>query len=424
MAPTTITPAQQLLEKMSLQQQQQQQSSNDVNTRTSPLILFQYSQNLTLRDTAAQSTSSTNTSARSPVSRVQQQQQRQQAKGQEEADLYRRAQLRPPEENAKRCLWGGPLWIQYLTQELMSSSSNSNLLWIATTTRPTPDWISASSRVKVIDTLTTSLLDSFWEQDNTESSHENHAEEHPLQTLLNQIKQHFSAHDENTKQQQNNFCIPIVLESLVPLVQLYGFSTTLQFVKQLLQCSPSLLFLPALMETLSPRQHQQLEDLAHTVMWLSNHTGQGDLHVLRKGIREHDSTVREIWNFALRPLENSTTATNMPFQLIVGEQEEEKEDDADENAPEQVNLLEEIFPERELKPQQQPVEEEPAAPVGTKSSSKKITLKLEDDNEKKGPKQMQQPQQASKNAPKIFLQDDDPEFEDFDEEDPDDDLEI
>jgi hypothetical protein len=121
----------------------------------------------------------------------------------------------------------------------------------------------------------------------------------------------------------------------------------------------------------------------------------------------------------------------MPFQLIVGEQEEDKEEDEDDkNAPEQVNLLEEIFPERELKPQQQPVEEPAAAePAGTKnSSSKKITLKLEDDNEKKGPKQgvQSQPQQpqASKNAPRIFLQDDDPEFEDFDEEDPDDDLEI
>ena len=53
--------------------------------------------------------------------------------------------------------------------------------------------------------------------------------------------------------------------------------------------------------------------------------------------------------------------------------------------------------------------------------NQKIELKLEDDNNEV-PKASQQSQ--TNNRPRIFLQDDDPEFDDLDEEDPDDDLDI
>ena len=55
-------------------------------------------------------------------SRVQQQQERQQAKAQAEADLYRRAQLRTPAENAQRSLGYVRPDIKVLTRSIIVES--------------------------------------------------------------------------------------------------------------------------------------------------------------------------------------------------------------------------------------------------------------------------------------------------------------
>ena len=90
-----------------------------------------------------------------------------------------------------------------------------------------------------------------------------------------------------------------------------------------------------------------------------------------------------------------------------------------EEPPDQVNLLEAmnpaLNPDAKLTQEKQP---EPVAAVPNESN--KIASKLEDDNGPPVPKSSPSPPPS--NAPRIFLQDDDPEFEDCDEEDPDDDL--
>lgn len=304
-----ISPAQQLLEKL-LQKSSETSSS-------SPLILFQYSCHVSLRETAAitRASSSSSTVART---RVQQQQQVQTAILLAQADLYKRAQLRTPAEDARRATWGGPLWIEYLTQELTTQSS-SGIVWVSTTTRPVPQWIDAPRNSVVSATF---LYQTMWEEEATAQP-----SEHPLSVLLERIRAQI---------QTTTTCTPIVIESLTPFVQIYGFSSVFLFLQKIVALPQTLLLLPVLSETLTAPQHQQLEDLAHTALWLSNHTGQVDLHVLRRGIREQDSTVREIWDFSL------TTADNA-FSLVVGKNAEE-EDEADAEQPDQVNLLQAMNP--------------------------------------------------------------------------------
>jgi len=157
---------------------------------------------------------------------------------------------------------------------------------------------------------------------------------------------------------------------------------------------------------------------------LSNHTGQVEWHVLRRGIREQDSTVREVWEFHLVAEHRKELQHLHPLRVVVGSSDA-KEDDEDE-APDQVNLLEAMNPV--LNPEAKPP---PVVPDVEDSVSqvtartKKITLKLEEDNiAKVAAPSEQKPAHAAATAPRIFLQDDDPEFEDYDEEDPDDDLDI
>ena len=174
----------------------------------------------------------------------------------------------------------------------------------------------------------------------------------------------------------------------------------------------TLLLLPILSETMTAPQHQQLEDLAHTALWLSNHTGQVDLHVLRRGIREHDSTVREIWDFSVQQL-----SLESPYTLLVGKEDAVHES---EQQPDQVNLLQAMNPalNPEAKPAEEQQQKQQAEPVvAITNKAKKITLKMEDDNTPPARKNNAAPPPVNNNAPRIFLQDDDPEFEDYDEED-------
>lgn len=332
----------------------------------------------------------------------------QHAKIQAQDDLYRRAQLRTPAENARRATWGGPLWVEYLTQEL-SKQSQQGIVWVSTTTRPTPKWMDDETTSKISIVSATVQYQAMWEQEAPESS-----SKHPMALLLERIR-------ETIRKETTAIYTPLVIESLTPLVQVYGFPAVFYLVQQLVCTMPnSILLLPILSETFTPQQHQQLEDLAHTALWLSNHTGQVDLHVLRRGIREHDSTVREIWDFALQQ-----SSSESVYSLMVGKEELlDTEENQQQEVPEQVNLLQAMNPAldpdaKRLSQQQQEQQPEPMASL-TKQT-KKITLKMEADEGLSFPNN---PAPPTSNAPRIFLQDDDPEFEDYDEEDPDDDLDI
>ncbi|CAB9522308.1 expressed unknown protein [Seminavis robusta] len=431
--------AQQLLQKLLEYQQSSKDSNDNSHHKDSPLILFQYTCHISQRLAAATQTQQTANTTTSTITfsrtRVQQQQDRQHAKVQAEADLYRRARLRTPDENAKRAIWGGALWLEYLTQSLLhvqqqQQATASTMIWISTTTRQIPSYVLNRKEESLVKIMSCTSIYQTSADDNTD---DDDVSTHPLADLLRQIKQHCSS----TK----THCTSIVIESLTPWIQLYGFSTVYQFIQALIKTSSnSLVFIPVLTETLSTAQHRQLEDLSHTCLWLSNHTGQVDLHVLRRGIREQDNRVREIWEFEIAPDTKNDTTNSRPFSLHVGTAsttDDEQEDSA--APPDQVNLVQAMNPAlttEETAPRPAIVTEDTApAPISSSvqevtKRAKKISLQFEDDSNasqtKQKPVVTQQPAATPPpaNAPRIFLQDDDPEYEDYDSDDLDDDLDI
>lgn len=173
----------------------------------------------------------------------------------------------------------------------------------------------------------------------------------------------------------------IILESLTPLISMHGLDHTVHFLQHLLQHSVSTtLIIPVLTECLTQAQNIALEDLAHAVLILEG----GEATLMRRGVRERANLLREQVHFeinferaGLRLLSSTETLTT---------------DNASAPAPAVV-------------------------PSPSAHRRGKITLQ-HDDNDVAAAAPHVPPK------PLIYLQDDDPEFDDMDEEDPDDDLDI
>jgi hypothetical protein len=192
--------------------------------------------------------------------------------------------------------------------------------------------------------------------------------------------------------------IVIVFESILPLVTLHGLDRTVDFLRHLLkkQTSSVTLIVPILTETLTPSQHVILEDVAHAVLMLQG----GEATLLRRGVRERANLLRE----------------SVPFEVDDEEGLQLLSLAATDDAPKKKK------PVVALSVDGAPVAESPAGAPPARPSGRpgKVTLQHEDDDQETTKKS------ATKAAPKpqIYLQDDDPEFDDMDEEDPDDDLDI
>jgi hypothetical protein len=149
---------------------------------------------------------------------------------------------------------------------------------------------------------------------------------------------------------------------------------------------------PVLIESLLPPQHQSIEDIAHAVLHLQG----GDLTLIRQGVRERGNIIREL----------------IPFRIVRDE----------ETGKDEIEIVQE---EDEQDQTSEFVKESPTVDgasalsvTETKSSlAGKITLQLEEDEPKQARVDIQR-------QPRIFIQQDDPEYHDLDEEDPDDDLDI
>jgi len=184
----------------------------------------------------------------------------------------------------------------------------------------------------------------------------------------------------------------IVFESLLPLVTLHGMDRTVDFLRYLMKqqqasSSSTTLIVPIMTEALTPSQHVVLEDVAHAVLMLQG----GEATLLRRGVRERANLLREAVPFTLDDDEGLQLLSPADEAIAAPKDVIKKED---------IALVEESsVPARQGRPG-------------------KVTLRHEEDGEK--------PKQSAAAAPKpqIYLQDDDPEFDDMDEEDPDDDLDL
>ena len=306
----------------------------------------------------------------------------------ENPQLYRRAGLRTPTEAAVRDIMGGYAWIQHLLE--LGRKADCKIVWIRTQTRK------ASSRLYDTAPFQMTVIDASnnpWGWDEDEG-----LEEGPSLGDLNRLAKVIKTIlNQSTK-------VMLVWESLTPLFMVHGFNTTLRFLNSFRNC---LQVWPVRIDTLTEQEHARLEDAAQALLYLQG----GEMTMIRQGIREAGNIVREMLHFHLVKKKNNHD--NVLYEL-------EEEDRGVPSSQIDDNVLE----EKSKRTGEQATTKGATSIPSTQRP--KVELRLEDegdDNSNNGKGRANQTETSS-NRPRIFLQDDDPEFDDLDEEDPDDDLDI
>jgi hypothetical protein len=310
--------------------------------------------------------------------------------------LYRRAKVRTPAENATRDILGGYLWLQHLL-ELVVALPDVHVIYIPTTTTTLTTTMTSSPNLTILPTATDPW---GWEDDDESSSSSvNFNDISSLAKVLQDVM------DKNTLSEKKTV---IVWESLTPLLARHGglIYKTISFLRQFSSSSSCLQIWPVRIDSVTKVQHAHLEDTASAVLWLQG----GDMTLIRQGIRETGNIVREILPFRIEAAASSSSQSNGMYRFLLDENEEENQDETPQDQ-ETAN-----FSTSNTRTPAKSTDETSAGTVKTRSRTK-IQLQIEEEK-------VEAPPEPTENRPRIFLQDDDPEFDDLDEEDPDDDLEI
>jgi hypothetical protein len=295
----------------------------------------------------------------------------------ENPQLYQRAGVRTPAESAIRDGLGGYAWLEHLVELALKSN---HVVWIATKAQASPitsRLMSQSNNNNNVTVIQAAVDPWSWDEDCIDSPSLNNLQE--LHTL---VKEQIQKHSNTV----------LVWESLTPLIAVHGFETFLRFLKCF---DDSFQIWPIRIEALTPLQHQALEDAAQALLNLQG----GDMTMIRQGIRERGNILRKKLPFRLDGV-----------RLVELENEEELTTAKDHETNKDLAAVVPESSSSSAKPQQH-------GRVDT-GSSRKIKLQLEEDDEPK----TNTPPETSR--PRIYLQDDDIEFDDMDEEDPDDDLDL
>jgi hypothetical protein len=280
--------------------------------------------------------------------------------------VYQRAGVRTPAQNAQRDFLG-TAWLQLLAKEF------KKCVWIQTT-----DTISIDHDTEDVIILNAASNPFGWdeEEDETEtlSLEDLHGLSNAIQNEMNKEKR------------------PIVVESLTPIVMRHGVSRTLAWLRLLVKCKTTIV-IPIVMELLLSEQHVALEDMAQAVLYLHG----GDMTMIRQGVRDRGKVLRETVLFQVH-----TNEANGAVSIEVVKQ-------VDTNERQATPLLPTSQTTSKLT--------DGTGTTSTTSRPGKVKLLLEDDDN---------PPSANDEAsrPHIYVQDNDPEFDDMDEEDPDDDLDL
>jgi len=314
--------------------------------------------------------------------------------------VYQRAGLRTPSENAARDWQAGPLWLQQCAVELLKDNSESGqrrrLLWLKTVpgNNSRRRWLQkiqsqyGAAKCSVLDCCGS---DPFgWDDDNGdgESSMETgNCNLERLDLLLDQIKK--------LLRRQNNDDEPpvsLVIESLTPLLVRHGLDRTLRFLQRLSHdLQPSFLVIPVLVETLELFQLRRLEDASHAILLLDR----GEAELLRQGVREKGNRVRERIPFRIQEDGSAIELLAKNHDDASNKEQSETNEEVDTAA----NALESLS-------------------VSAPESNAKRKVQLQaDEGSRKPTASSLEATTTTASQPRIFLQDDDPEFEDYDEDD-------
>jgi hypothetical protein len=278
--------------------------------------------------------------------------------------LYQRANVPLPSEIAKRDLTG-KLWLLELCQHC-----TSNLIWVQTglikSMRP--------NKFKAIVVHWSGEIDPFGWETTTNNSNSDQIPISPLLALTEKILKEASLNS------------LVIMDSINPLLMLYGWEPTFQFLQNLRnKLTGSTIVIPVLIECLTVEQHILLEDMSQALLVLEN----GVMTMLRQGVRERSKFLRE----------------TVPFEW--------------DGTTLRLDLLDLLETERSMTSSTLPKIQSTKLDMNPKTSVAKvggsINLRHEEEDSHL---------HSRRTKPIIFLQDNDPEFQDLDEEDPDDDLDF
>lgn len=262
---------------------------------------------------------------------------------------------------------------------------------------------------------------------------------HNLQSLYRHLRQYAQTTSEqhrNGKQQQQHPTI-IIWQSIIPLIQYHGFDKVLQ----LLQALPGMqVWTTTAISCLSSSQHLAIEDQCHCLLQIH----QGHATILKQGIREPSNLQRETISYNLlqafvkRSSSSSSGYEIVPsslyYQVVLGGGGGKDILSTDNNGEGLATEMGKL--ERGSAPSLTGMATSTTNANTTTTSTRrrrgnaaantKVQLQLEEDDDHGRPKQQQLAfaTAPATTRPQIYMDDDDPEFDDLDEEDPDDDLDI
>eukprot|EP00536_Pseudo-nitzschia_multiseries_P008938 jgi/Psemu1/21875/gm1.21875_g len=242
-----------------------------------------------------------------------------------------------------------------------------------------------------------------------------------------------------TKTKTTTTPIVVVWQSLTPLIVAHGFPTVLRLLSALPAAAPSLQVWPVRTQVLTPDQHAKLENAANALLCLRG----GEATLVRQGIREQGNILRQKLPVRIVPLasESGCGDGRRRFRIINdddgGDDAGDTTTTAGDNANDDANDDDDDSAPTTKGERSGATKAEPSLALSSSSSSSSrgpggrsrggIQLRLDEADGARSDRAVASSVTAAPiapNRPRIYLQDDDPEFDDFDEEDPDDDLEI
>lgn len=294
------------------------------------------------------------------------------------AHLYQQAGLRTPAENAHLDWFGSGLWWQRVVQQLITAASSSKtpsgVVYLQTLPHSSSVVSTTDKHVQVLN-----LSDDpwGWDSDNNEET-KGAIGLNSLTDILDavQTRVHYSGSSNN-----------LVVDSLTPLWMRHGAAKVVAWMQRLQRIPQISTVIMHATDTLPAVLHRALEDEAHALLSLRD----GHVVWMHQGVRERDNMMRQVVEFKLQQdgsirLEESSSQPKVSTTTPNNTQEESTQTTANTTTT-------------------------------TRSGRPRVQLKLEEEPEKKAVN-------VPTSGPRIFMQDDDPEFDDYDEEDPDDDLDI
>jgi hypothetical protein len=322
--------------------------------------------------------------------------------------LYHQAGLRTPAQNALSDFMASYIWLRHVWE--CASTSENLVIWLQTTSRPIPPHVlqkqqQEGTRIKVLQLSFSSEFEELTEDG------DNSAPVVPcddLRAISNAIGK--------VSAESGFASLSILFESMTPLLLYHGSLRVLSWLSQIVprlhrDIANCLLVTPVSKETLSSAEHLQWEDATDATLLLQDGSA---LWVYRSVRHYRDNLMR----------------TPIPYEILC--------DDTEDMPVEQSLYLNLSIPDATVN-ESTAEKSDTLAATDTHTAGKhtivlgakarpRVELQLEESiiSAPRGGVASTAPASASNEAagPRIFLQDDDPEFDDFDEEDPDDDLEL